>query len=91
MRGMSSMQSVIEYLIEFGRKNHVIPSITFLGEIGSMNILVKLRRGSRCIERIFYYVPVGEDSVKNFRFYNPSVDLVLQNMVDKLSREGAEE
>ena len=87
---MNDMQSVLEYLIEFGRKNHVIPSIAFLGEIGSMNILVKLRRGSRCIDRLFYYVPVGDDSVKNFRFYNPRVDLVLQNMVDELSREGAE-
>lgn len=81
---MNDMQSVIEYLIKFGQENKVFPSISFIGDTGNSWIFVKLRRGNVCIEKMLYYVPVGDKTIENFRHYNPCVDVVLQKMLEEL-------
>lgn len=81
------MKEIIEKLIEFITKYDAVPSIDFKPEPGCMWIKVRLRRGRKEISQLFYYVPVGDGTIDNFRTYNQFLDEEIKNMLEKLEEE----
>ena len=82
------MKDIIEKLIEFGVKYKVLPSIDFKPEPGRMWIRVSFSYKDKRISHLFYYVPVGDGTVDNFRTYNQYFDEEIKIMLEKLEEEG---
>lgn len=78
------MKEIIEALIRFVNKYHITPSIRFENEIGAEYVYIRLRRKRKCIERGFYFVPIGKDSEKSFEIYNPGFEIDIENMIEEL-------
>jgi hypothetical protein len=78
------MQTVIEYLINLIQKYGVRPSIEFECEPGAMWIRIKFSKNKKRITKMFYYVPVGEGTIENFRLYNPDFEFEILEMIDEL-------
>lgn len=84
------MKDIIEKLIEFGMKYNVLPLIDFIPDSGCMWIKIRFQRKDRIIARMFYYVPVGEGTIDNFRRYNEFFDEDILDMVRVLEEGDAE-
>lgn len=78
------MKEIIEALIRFEDKYDITPSIRFEHEIGTEYVCIRLRRKRKCIERAFYFVPIGKDSEESFEMYNPEFDVVIENAIEEL-------
>ena len=81
------MEEIIEKLIEFGMKTGVIPCIDFKAEPGRMWIKIRFKRKGKYISRLFYYVPVGDGTVDNFRIYNQQFDEEIKAMIERLKEK----
>lgn len=85
------MQTVIEFLINLIQKYGVRPSIEFEREPGAMWIRIKFSKNKKCITKTFYYVPVGEGTIENFRLYNPGFEFEILEMIDELRKATKED
>ena len=81
------MKEIIEKLIELVMKHGALPSIDFKSEPGCMWIRVSFSRKDKRISHLFYYVPVGDGTVDNFRTYNQYFDEEIKIMLEKLEEE----
>lgn len=81
------MKDIIERLIEFGMKYNVLPSIDFEPEPGCMWIKIRFKRKDKVISRIFYYVPVGDGTIDNFRYYNKIFEEEIRFMIEKMEED----
>ena len=84
------MEDIIEKLIEFGMKYNVLPSIDFKPEPGCMWIKIRFKRKDKVISRIFFYVPVGEGTIDNFRRYNEFFEEEIRVMIENMEEGDAE-
>ena len=78
------MSEIISKLFDWMVKYGVTPSIYFGHWIGEATLFIQLDAGEFRIKKVFRYVPSGEDTFKNFMFYNPQFDLEIKAMVKEL-------
>ena len=78
------MKEIIEALIRFESKYDITPSIRFDHEIGTEYVYIRLRRKRKCIEKAFYFVPIGKDSEESFEIYNPGFEVEIEKMIEEL-------
>lgn len=78
------MKEIIKALIRFEDKYDITPSIRFENEIGSEFVYIRLRRKRKCIEKAFYFVPIGKDSEESFEIYNPCFEVAIEKMIKGL-------
>lgn len=78
------MKEIIEALIRFEQKYKVTPFIRFQHEIGCEYVVISFEKGRKRIDRMFYFVPVGDGTDKNFDMYNPEVDVVIEKAIEEL-------
>ena len=81
------MKHIIEKLIEFSQKYGFMPSIEFKSEVGCVWIKIRLKRNEKVIDKLFYYVPVGKNTIDNFRTYNEFFDEEILGMI-RILEEG---
>lgn len=81
------MKGIIKALISFEDKYDITPSIRFENEIGSEYVYIRLRRKRKCIEKAFYFVPIGKDSEESFEIYNPCFEVEIEKMIEELLSE----
>ena len=78
------MEEIIKALIRFQRKYKVAPSIRFEPDCGCEFIYIRFENKGKRIEKLFYFVPMGENSVESFENYNPDFEVVIEKAIEEL-------
>ena len=72
------MIDIIKSIFDFNNKNEVVVSdIRFDYEPGCCWVMITLARRDKKISKKFYFVPVGDGSFENFKYYNPDFELIM--------------
>ena len=77
---MNEILALIKWVID----NGISVSVYLEPDIGSTDVIVKFRKGDKCINHAFYHVPCGDASFTSFKNYNPTYEIEIEKVLDEL-------
>ena len=84
----ADMGEMIKALIAFEQARGVTPSIRLHHIMSSEYISIRFEKNGKCINREFYYGPVGDSSGKSLEMFHPCFNVEIDGMIEELNSVG---